>query len=291
MGAILYYLLIKPLSLLPLPALYRLSGMLYFLIYKVAGYRRKVVQTNLRNSFPGKSSKEILQIESRFYRHLCDLMVESISLFSMGDAEFMERFKIVNGADLQPFYDQNKPVMIVMGHYNNWEWLATGVEPQIPHWAVGIYTPLSNKFMERKMYESRGRYGIALVPKAKIKDFLAEKHDRPLAIFFGSDQSPSSANKAYWTTFLNQDTAVAFGAEKYAREFDAPLFFGHINKVKRGYYEVWFELLEAHPNTRQPGELTELHVRALEKRILQEPANWLWTHRRWKRKREVEPQA
>ena len=142
-----------------------------------------------------------------------------------------------------------------------------------------------NKFMDVKMRKTRGKFGLDLIPMKLTKKYFDERSSTPRAIIFAADQSPSNSKKSYWTTFLNQDTAVQFGVEKYAKEDNWPVIYGEIRKVKRGDYEVKYEVICENPSEMQYGEITELHTKALEKSILKAPEYWLWSHRRWKHKR------
>jgi KDO2-lipid IV(A) lauroyltransferase len=285
-----YYGLLIPLSLLPFWILQRLSDLLYYFIYYLVGYRKKVVYQNLSNSFPERSRKEIRKIAGKFYRHLCDLIVESVKLFSISKEEVIKRCKFVNPELLDSYYEQHKSIIIVAGHYNNWEIFAQCCNLQMKHQAVGIYTPMTNPYFEKIFFVSRGRYKVVLLPKHQVKEYFSNQKDQVMAVVFGTDQSPSSSTKrVYWTTFLNQETPVMYGSEKYAMEYNFPVIFARVKKVKRGWYEIRFELLEDNPAASEYGSITEKHTRALEQQILEQPEYWLWTHKRWKRKKSDFP--
>lgn len=285
MSKLLFYILIKPISYLPYRILYAISDILFIIIFYIIPYRKKVVINNLFNAFPKKSSQEINQLARNFYCHLCDLVVESIKLFSISEAEAIKRFRFLNPELLQKYYDQGKDVILVGGHYNNWELLAVAINNLVPHQCVGIYTPLSNPFFEKKMKLSRSKYGLKMITKREVPSFFAEKHNEPQATIFGADQSPTYSKKVYWTTFLNQDTAVALGTERFSKKYDLPVIYCSINKDKRGFYSSKFTLITDTPKTTNDGEITQMHTSALEKQIIQKPEFWLWTHKRWKRKR------
>jgi KDO2-lipid IV(A) lauroyltransferase len=286
MSRIAYYIFLIPLSWLPYWALYRISDILYYLIYYLVGFRKKVVFQNLTNSFPDKSSTEIKQIGKKFYRHFCDLIVESVKLFSISKEEIIRRSKFKNPELLNHYYDKGQSIIIVAGHYGNWENFAKNCNLQMKHQAVGIYQPLTNAFMEKKFSASRGLYGVVLLPKRQVKQYFEDNKDNLNCIIFGADQSPSGKTKrVHWMEFLNQDTPVMFGTEKYAKEYNYPVIFAGVNKIKRGFHEIWFELLEENPQDTAHAEITEKHTRMLEKEILSKPEHYLWTHKRWKRKR------
>ena len=281
---IIYYLIIIPISILPYPLLYLLSDGIFLILFKLIGYRKKVVSLNLRNSFPSKSNDELELIMRSFYRHLCDLIVESIKGFTIDDKNLKERLIIRNSTLLNQFYDKNQGVILVGGHVNNWEICAQAVPFYSLHKCVGIYKPLKNNFFNTKLKKSRTKYGLVLCPMSDTRNLFDEK--KPLkAIIFGSDQSPSNPNNAYWMNFLNQETGVLFGAEKYAKEYNYPVVYVRVFKVKRGFYEVEYELIEENPKQTSYGQITESFTKMIEKDILLNPQYWLWSHRRWKHKK------
>lgn len=287
MSKIVYYLLIVPLSRLPLQVLYVLSDIIFFLAYRVLKYRRDIVWSNVRNSFPSKSEEDIKHIVKGFYRHFSDLIIESLKIFSITKEEAIDHCKVVNPEVLDELYAKGKQAILVGGHYNNWEIAALILNAQIKHQIAGIYTPLTNPFFENKFKSSRSKYGTHLVPKNKVNAHFKKEHADLNITVFGADQSPTFIRKnTYWTNFLNQDTAVMFGTEKFAVEYDLPVVFLSISKVKRGYYQMSFTMLEEHPIESDYCSITEKHTRMLEKQILEHPEFYLWTHKRWKHKRK-----
>ena len=285
MGKLIFYLFIKPLSYLPLPVLYGLSNFFYYLVYYGIQYRKKVVFSNIQNAFPNKSAQEVTQIAKGFYRHFCDLIFEALKMFSISDAELKKRCTILNPELMEAYAAKGKSLIIPAGHYNNWEMAATASQQQIPHQSIGIYAPLKNKFINEQIRTSRARFGLELWPKKVVKESFQRDKNRLIAVLFGADQSPISSRSAYWTTFLNQETGVMIGSERYAKQYDYPVVFGKVNKIKRGYYTFEFIPLEDQPRNTKFGEITEKHTRLLEEIIIKNPQYWLWTHRRWKREK------
>lgn len=284
-NALLYYLVIIPISLLPFPLLYALSNGLYILFYYMLGYRKKVVLQNIRNSFPDKTEKEHIEICKKFYRHFCDLVVESLKTFTISEKEVLKRVICTNPEVIDKYFDQKRSVIIAGGHYNNWELFAVAVDALIKHKTVGIYKPLSNKYFDGKMRGTRSKYGLEMISTKEVKPFF-DKHINVLtATIFGTDQSPSNPNNAYWMKFLNQDTGVLFGAEKFAKEYNYPVVYGRLNKLKRGHYSLDFTDVTDTPTETAYGQITEKMTLLLEKDIEAIPQYWLWTHRRWKHKR------
>lgn len=284
-AALLYYLIIKPLSLLPMGVLHGLSYMVYLIVYKLLGYRKKVVRGNLRNSFPEKSEKEIKKIMDAFYLHLCDLIVESIKGFSISEQEVKRRVKFTNMEIADQFKKKGKHLVMAGGHYGNWELFALAISNASTYTPLALYTPMANEFFNRKFLQTRGKYGLGLLSIKEIKSKLENLLNEPYMIIFGSDQSPRKSQRAYWTHFLNQETGVQFGSEKIAHEYNAAVVFTNIYKIKRGYYEVDCVLICENAVETDYGYITEMHTKLLEQVVQKQPEYWLWSHKRWKHAR------
>jgi KDO2-lipid IV(A) lauroyltransferase len=280
---VLYYIFVFPISLLPLGVLYRFSDIFYLLLISVIPYRRKIIETNLRNSFPNKSETEIKQLKRKFYRHFSDIIVEGVKNISITKNQLNKRFKLKNPEVIDELYRKNKSVILVSGHYNNWEWLITSLSFQIKQKAIGIGMPMSNKFWDEKINQKRERFGLKVLHAKNYKSFLENHEYKNFAILNLSDQSPGNSFKSYWMTFLNQPTAVLYGTEKMAIEFNYAVVFFKIQKLRRGYYELIFETISEEPRLTEWGFITEQHTRKLENLIIQDPQFWIWSHKRWKR--------
>lgn len=283
MTPLLYYLFLKPISLLPLRFSYLISDLLFVLNHYVIRYRKNLILNNIRNSFPEKSDEEHKKIARDFNRFFCDFIVESIRCFSMSNKEALKRCKAINPEVLDELHKKKKSIVLAFGHYNNWEMVATALGGSLKHKTSAIYKPLSNKFFDKKFRETRGKSGLQLIPKQETKSFLKDKKDKTYLVGFGSDQCPKrNKTNLFWTKFLNQDTAVMFGTEKYAVDFDYAVVFLNIERVKRGYYEVELKIIEENPQQAKYGSITKQHTKLLEDQIIQNPQYWLWSHKRWK---------
>jgi len=285
---LLYYLIIIPISMLPFPLLYKVSNFLYFMIFVIFGYRKKVVVDNIRRSFPEKTEKEQKDICKKFYRHFCDLVVESLKTFTISNKQVLKHVTCKNPEAINKYFEQKRSVIIAGGHYNNWEIFAVAIDAIIKHDTIGIYTPLSNKYFDEKMRKTRSKYGLLMISSRKVKYNFDEHIKDITATIFAIDQSPSNPKSCYWTTFLNQETGVLFGTEKFAKDYNYPIVYCRINKEKRGYYSFEFFDVTDKPLETAYGEITEKVTQMLEKDIKENPQYWLWTHKRWKHKRPVE---
>lgn len=268
---------------MPLRVMYLFTDFFYLCLITILPYRRKVVRTNIARSFPNLSLKERRKIERRFYRHLTDLLAEAAKSLSISKKQLLKRFSVANPELMQELFDKNKGVLLVSGHYNNWEWLILSQDMLFSHKAVGVGTRLSSPFWDLKLTERRSRFGMHVIHANHVKIFYEKMKDQPLATLLLADQSPTDARKSYWMEFLNQPTAVLFGAEALAHQLNHAVVFFHIRKVKRGYYEMELSLITDEPRKMQWGEITERHTEQLEKVIREQPEYWIWSHKRWKK--------
>ena len=284
---ILYYLalpFIYCMSILPFWALYALSDCMYTIVFYVIGYRRKVVEQNLRNSFPEKTEAEIIELSKKYYRYMCDLILESLKKITINEKEALAHCSFKDKEIFQKYYDENRSVILLMGHYGNWEWAGSSFSLSNKHQLFVVYKTLSNPHFESLMCKTRTMFGTKLIKMENtLRDILNNKNNCS-AYAFIADQTPSPQN-AYWTTFLNQDTPLFTGAEKLAKKLNFPVVFINIVRIKRGYYEIKAEVLSENPKDTKENEITQAYIQRLEKEIIKMPETWLWSHRRWKHKR------
>ncbi len=278
--------LLKGLSYLPLPILYGLSTTGYYLICYIVRYRKAVVLSNLKNSFPEKTDKEIRWITRKFYRHLCDLLAEGLKAYSISRKNLEKRIVFKNLALMDRYYREGKSLIIVGMHYNNWEWCSL-MPALINHQLMAVYSPIrKNRAFENYLLKSRRRYNPVMVPMEKTPRMVIEfsRLKTPRAIWLLADQSPHPNTKS-WIRFLNQETPFFSGPEKIAFRTKQPLVFEYVKKTGRGKYEVYhFPLFETYEGM-EAKDILVAYVRKMEQIIREEPAHYLWSHRRWKHKR------
>lgn len=275
------------LSILPFRALYLLSDVFFVFIYYILGYRRKVVFTNLRNSFPAKTNAEIKVIERDFYRYFCDLFLETFKTLTISSASMLKHCGMSPAAQalFNAFAAENKSIIIVMGHKGNWEWAGNTFSMLSKQQLYVIYHPLDNPYFNKLIIKMRTRFGTKLIAMKDTFREMVLNRDELNATAFIADQTPSP-DRAYWMTFLNQDTPVFPGTEKIAQKMNYPIVYVSIEKIKRGYYTLNADVLMVPPyKTIQEGTITEAHTKRLESDITDQPETWLWSHRRWKHKR------
>ena len=283
MNNFLYHIIIIPISNLNNFFLYLVSDVLYLIVGKLIKYRKPLITKNLKNSFPEKNENEIKNIQRYFYKHFLDLIVESLKGFTISKKEISRKIKLKNPDLVNEMAQKSQNIILIGGHYNNWEMSAQKMPLECEHELFAIYKPLSNKFFDKKIKDSREKFGLRMISMKETKNYFQKNNEKPRAIIFGSDQSPSSTKNAHWLNFLNQESGFLFGAEKYAKEFNWPVVYVSIQKIQRGTYEVSFQLITEKPKEEPNGKIIQDFANLLEIDINRNPPYWLWTHNRWKK--------
>lgn len=280
---IAYTCIVYPVSLLPLRVIYLFTDLLYLLLISIFPYRKKVIERNLTNSLPELTPKEIRAIRNRFYHHFTDLLAESIKNLSISDRELLKRITVKNPEVMENLYRQHKSVLLVSGHYGNWEWVITSQNLLFSHQAVGIGMPMTNKYWDAKVNSRRSRFGMQILHSKNVREGFESMKNECIATLILSDQSPGDSSRSYWMQFLHQPTAVLFGCEQFAHQYNQAVVFYALRKIKRGYYEMELTLVTDDPQRQPWGAITEKHTQLLEAVIQEKPQYWLWSHKRWKR--------
>ena len=286
MKALIYifsYPIILIISRLPFSVIYIISDIVCFILHKILGYRKDIVKSNLRLVFPKHSFSQLNKIEKAFYVHLCDIFLEIIKSFGMSKKEMINRFKIKNIEVLKKFEKENRSIFLICGHYSSWEWMMS-LGYHIIHKGIGIYRPIKNPYFDRLIKKIRSKHNAQMITQKNAIEIIKENElKRELGIYgFASDQSPRPKNKTYWRKFLGINVPVYTGAERLAREFNIPVVFSKINRIKRGFYEVEFILISDNPKKIKENEITDTFYNLLEKQIHEDPTQYFWIHKRFK---------
>ena len=277
--------LLKLISYIPFRALYVLSDGLYYLLYYIIRYRRKIVRKNLTESFPTLKGKEILQVEKKFYRYFTDQVLESCKMATISPEEMKKHMKFTNIEAANAVFKEGKTIALYMGHYGNWEWISS-----IPLWvaegvtSVQIYHKLRNDNTNRLILNMRERLGAISVEMRKTARYITEitNTNQVSVIGFIADQSPKKKEVRYFLPFLHHRTPILVGTEKIVKHYGFEAWFLDMKRVKRGYYEAELIRMHEEPTSLPDFELTEIYFRMLEKMIQERPELYLWTHNRFK---------
>lgn len=274
---------------LPFWILYLISDFLSFLLYRVIRYRRKVVRTNLQNSFPDKDIEEIKSIERKFYQYICDYFVEEIKTLRLSHKQLLKRMNYFNQQEFLDCIEEFGGVVLLIPHYANFEWIiGMGAIMKDGDLPVQVYKPLRNKYFDKLFRHIRSRFGGHNVAKhSTVRELVKLKRNGvKMAVGLISDQNPSGNDARYWTNFLNQDTVFMDGGERIAKMMNLPVFYCDLFRVKRGFGKVNFEVISLEPKQTKEGEITQAFAEKIECTIRRNPPYWFWAHKRWKHKRE-----
>lgn len=285
----LIYILVYPflwlVSILPFKLLYAFSDFLYFWVYRVFGYRKKVVKDNLTLVFPHKSKLEINDIAKKFYHHLCDMIVEAIKSLTISEKEMKEHFTFSNVEIIHEIEKTKKSTILMCAHYGSWEWIFI-LQKYIESKGYAVYKRLANPYFDRLVKRIRAKYNSHLITtKETIPILLKAKVNGELTISgFVSDQSAKPHNALHWGEFMGYKVPMHTGAEMLAKRLDMAVVFFRVKRLKRGYYQSSFEVITLNPKEFKDYEITDTFFRLVEQQISEAPEYYLWTHKRWKHK-------
>jgi KDO2-lipid IV(A) lauroyltransferase len=282
-GVFIFFLIM--IGILPFFLLYWFSDLMYFLPFNLIGFRKNVILKNLHDTFPNKTESEIQMMMRKTYRNLVDVIVEGIKAFTITRKQVLKRHKLVNPELAEAYLEKGRSIIIVTGHYANWEWGSLSASAFRNRQVIIFYKALSNPWIDRFVRWNRGRYGAKLA-SVKETTLTFDRYGKLPAIFLmAADQNPHRLKDCYWIDFLGRDTVFLYGPEKHARRSQCPVIYAEVQRERGGYYTVTLSLLAEDVKLLSDGELTMKYARKLESVILHKPEDWLWSHRRWKHKR------
>lgn len=286
------YIVIYPflwlISILPFKLLYFFSDILYVLLYRVIGYRKAVVKSNLKLVFPEKTDKEISVITDKFYHHLCDMILEAIKSMTISEAQLKKHFAFSNIELINGLEKKGKSVMLICGHYGSWEWIFI-LQKFVNSKGYAVYKPLENKYFDKLVRAIRAKFNTDLISnKQIISTLIRSKKNKEFSITgFVSDQNPREDKAYYWAPFMGVKVPMHTGVEALSKRLDMAVVFFSVKRLKRGYYETTFKTITEDPKEFKDYEITDIYFELLEEKIKESPEYYLWTHKRWKHKDKV----
>jgi len=290
-----YYLLngiLHILSPLPMWLHYVFADILYVLAAYVIRYRRHVIVTNLHNAYPEKSDEEIERLVRQFYRHFCDIIVETVKYATISRRNIMRRMTFTGCEQVAEILNSGQSIALLLGHYGNWEWVtsfALWLPPVQRDVILGqLYHPLENKAFDRVVLKMRNRMGPVCVPmQESLRWVIGNKNEgRVTMLGYINDQVPLWRNIHHWLQFLNQETPVFTGVERITRQQHQAVVYLDVKCPRRGYYECEFQVMTRDPDSLDEYAITNDYFARMEQTINRAPQYWLWSHNRWKRTHE-----
>lgn len=236
---------------------------------------------NLSIAFPEKTETEKTRIAKDFYHKFIDTFIETIKLLSVSKKELGKRVT-TNINELNDLYETGQSVILVAGHFFNWEFanLTAAAFGKYPF--VGIYKQLSNKAFDDLAYRLRSKFGTILISVENFRKDYANYNKMQHAIGLIADQNPTNPAYGSWYPFFGKMAPFLKGPEKTARSLDAAIALVNFYQDRRGHYTIRFSLYTTTPKEIPEGKITKDLVHFVEECIRQNPSNYLWSHRRWK---------
>ena len=268
-------------SLLPIQILYLISKIIRFIVYDILCYREKVVIDNIQNTFIEKSQTEVIKLKNNFYDYFFELIVEIIKLLSISKDELNKRFTFSNINVIKQALKKNKSVIVVVGHYGNWEWALRSASNLIDTKIIGVYKRINNTIFEWLLLKIRSSTNVLPVEIKSLSRELVNNNEKKIYAMV-ADQSPTLEQSNVRINFLNRDTLVYTGVEKISKKYNMPVFYLNIKLTSKGYYESTFEEINSKNINGKKLEITKEFFSKLENQIKSEPRLWLWSHKRWK---------
>ena len=279
---ILLYPFLWVISILPHSVFYGFSDFVYFLVYRVVGYRKIVVRNNLKLVFPNKSEQEIKYIQKEFFKHMCDMFLEMVKTMSLSKEAVKKKYNVTNIEVFQEI-EKTKSILIVCSHYANWEWNVS-INNYVQSKGYAVYQKINNKYFDAFIRKTRAKWNTELITQQETVKTVVRNHQNGIRAAYGmvSDQSPQAHKAQYWKEFMGIKVPIFNGAETLARKLDLAVVFLKVSKVKRGYYKAEFIPITLAGKNTDKNEITNRFLELTEQQIKERPEHYLWTHRRWK---------
>ena len=275
-------MILRWISRLPLPVLYKASDLLYYICYYLIRYRRQVVYQNLVKAFPDEEPARIKKIMKQFYRNFCDFIIEALKSITISESELEKRVIIKGKEFIEAYFANGQSVIVLTSHQFNWEWLLLASSLQLSAPLNPVYKLLNNKYFNDLMLSTRSRFGSNPIEMQETLMQVVKRKQTTNAFGLLADQTPLVDADKYWSKFLNQDTAFFIGSERIAHLTKYPVVFVGMKKIKRGYYEINYEPLAEPPYQKNDHVILDTYIERAEALIRESPSEWLWSHRRWK---------
>jgi KDO2-lipid IV(A) lauroyltransferase len=288
---IVVYPLLLLLSILPFRVLYFFSDLAYILVYRIIGYRKSTVRLNMALTLPHLSAAERKKIEKKFYHHFCDTFVEMIKTITISEKELKRRFVFENIEMIEEYEKKGKSIILICAHYGSYEWLLIMNRYLTSHKGFGVYKKVNNKYFDKLVRDIRGRFDASLIDTKETIPVMRDNQKKGVLAYYGfiSDQSPKIYRVPYWGMLFGMEVPVHTGAEMLAKKLDMNVMFVKGGKIKRGYYKAEFIPFERTPKDVPNFEITDRFLRLMEQQIIEHPEYYLWTHKRFKHRRNDPP--
>jgi Kdo2-lipid IVA lauroyltransferase/acyltransferase len=278
-----FLLLTGSFRLFPFWLIYLFSDFLSFILFRLVKYRSSVIDKNLQKCFPEKDRKELRKIKYKFYQNLCDILLETMKGYSLSREQVLKRYKTYGTELCDAHFEQGKDIIVVTGHFANWEWAGVPLAYYYKHRPIVLYKPISNPYIDKYIRDKRIEFGVDLAPINRTREYFEKKNDKRMAYYMIADQYYPNTNRQIKVDFFGSKTGFLDGPEKYARLHNIPVLYVEIKREKRGHYSLRNYEIAADPQCVEKDAITGMYAQLLEQTIKAQPEVWMWSHKRWKR--------
>lgn len=284
---------------LPLKFHYFMGDILSLIAEKLLRYRTDVVWINLSRSFPEMKYKELKKVYKDFYRHFGEIFAETIWFAA---ATYKRLFKsgivtVTNPEEINDIFLSTPSMTVLSTHCGNWELMggflgyrtSSGVKVAIEEEHIQVVykklsNPVSDEVFRRNRVAALEEVGTSCEIESSniLRQTLKQKDERKVYIY-PTDQAPyRKAGKHPIGEFMSQPTNVMLGSVGVACKLSHSVMYMKMKRVERGRYEMTLIPICRDASQLTPEELMRKYYDLLEEEIRETPANWLWTHKRWK---------
>jgi Kdo2-lipid IVA lauroyltransferase/acyltransferase len=282
-----HLIVLRFLSILPLPVLYVVCGALAF-VARLVGWRRGYVRDGLKRCLPDASEAERNRVAAEFYHYLGELVAEAVHGVRIAPEDLVDRLRFENPEAVLDLLRGGKRVLLLASHHCNWEWLLLRCSTAFGVPLVAAYKPASRARADVELTAMRSRFGATMVPAKQVVNHLVAQRGTAKLLALVADQSPAPGNEQQqWITFFGTETAFFAGPGWVSARLGYQPVYIDMRRESRGRYVARFVPLLEHGERADPQRTTEAYVRAVETSVRARPAQYFWAYNRWKRSRRV----
>lgn len=241
---------------------------------------KNLIKENIIKAYPKIENKDLKKIINGMWGNYGRILSEYVFMKNFRNSKLSDNIIIKGQEILDKIKSENKPVIFISGHFNNFELMAMHIEKSGLEVAA-IYRPLNNKFLNFFMEKIRKKF----ICKHQIKKGISGtkkilnhfKNGTSIALMI--DQRLSQGIK---TNFFNQEALTTTIPAQFVKKFNCkivPIYIERINKFNfalKVYDPISYSKDETIHN------ITSDLNKILEKMILKNPEQWIWSHNRWK---------
>jgi KDO2-lipid IV(A) lauroyltransferase len=256
-----------------------------FLLQHILGYRKAVITANLKNSLKFNQKNELQRVININYRYMARLFREIVVTPSR--KLLQHKLELEPCPALDEWLKEGKSILIAMGHVGNWEWSGAYMGIAYPDQVCPLYKKIKSRYVNALMLKRRSLHVNHLIEIGQMGELLRLIRRKAVMVLLIADQNPGSDQGLIWAKFFGRDTAFVNGPESLALRYQLPVVYLNIHTTAEKKYHLDCRPLFDGKEKVNPGEITQRFADLLEANIRSNNLEWLWSHRRWKRKKVV----